>query len=96
VLFIAHLLGVRLRDLADEIPLEGNARSARLDLFGRTNAETGMNLTANEAPWANLDAAGKAARTGCEEFSAGEERERVCAVARSECLAVEAIERGWQ
>jgi hypothetical protein len=55
-----------------------------------------MNLTANEAPWANLDAAGKAARTGCEEFSAGEERERVCAVARSECLAVEAIERGWQ
>jgi hypothetical protein len=85
-----------LRDLADEIPLEGNACSARLDLFGCANAETGMNLTANEAPCPNLNAAGKAARTGCEEFSAGEERERVCAVARSECLAVEAIERGWQ
>jgi hypothetical protein len=55
-----------------------------------------MNLTTNEAPWANLDAAGKAARTGCEEFSAGEIRERVCAFARSKYLAVEAIERGWQ
>jgi hypothetical protein len=85
-----------LRDLADEIPLEGNARSARLDLFGRTNTETGMNLTTNEAPWANLDAAGKAAGTGCEELSAGEERERVCAIARSKCLAIKSVERGWQ
>jgi hypothetical protein len=85
-----------LRDLADEVPLECNARSARLDLFGRTNTETGMNLTTNEAPWANLDAAGKAAGTGCEEFSAGEERERVCAIARSKCLAIKSVERGWQ
>jgi hypothetical protein len=55
-----------------------------------------MNLTTNEAPWANLDAAGKAAGTGCEEFSAGEERERVCAIARSKCLAIKSVERGWQ
>jgi hypothetical protein len=55
-----------------------------------------MDLTAYEAPWANLDAAGKAARAGCQEFSAGEEREWVCTIARSECLAVEAIERSWQ
>jgi hypothetical protein len=55
-----------------------------------------MNLTTNEAPWANLDAAGKAARAGCQKFSAGEECERMCTIARSECLAVEAIERSWQ
>jgi hypothetical protein len=85
-----------LRDLANEIPLEGNARSARLDLFGCTNAETGMDLTANEAPCANLDAASEAACTRCQKFSAGEEREWVCAIARGECLAIQAVERGWQ
>jgi hypothetical protein len=96
VLLIADLLCVRLRDLANEIPLEGNACSARLDLFGCANAETGMNLTANEAPCPNLNAACQAARAGCQELSAGEEREWVCAIARGECLAVEAIKRGWQ
>jgi hypothetical protein len=85
-----------LRDLADEIPLEGNTRSTRLDLFGCANAETGMDLTAYEAPWPNLNVACQAARAGCQEFSAGEECERMCAIARSECLAVEAVERGWQ
>jgi hypothetical protein len=55
-----------------------------------------MDLTAYEAPWANLDAAGKAARAGCQEFSAGEECERMCTIARGEYLAIKSVERGWQ
>jgi hypothetical protein len=93
---IADLLCVRLRDLANEVPLEGNACSARLDRLGRANAETGMDLTANEAPWLNLNAACQAARTGRQELSPTEECEWVCAVARSQRFAIQAVEWGWQ
>ena len=51
---IADLLRQRLRDLAHQVSLYRDARPSRLDLFGRANTKTSMNLTTDQAPRCHL------------------------------------------